>query len=174
MKIAIGTENPAKIAAVRTVIRRVWPDAELAPMAVNSGVPAMPMSDATCLAGALTRARAAREQAGATIGVGMEGGVQADPAGLLLVGWAAVVDDRGREGFGGTARLPLPAAIAERILAGEELGPVMDDLLGEQKSNHRGGAVGTLTAGLVLRSQAFEMAVAFALAPFVAAEFYYP
>ncbi len=172
MKIAIGTENPAKIAAAHAVIQRVWPEGELVAVTVSSGVSAMPLSDAACLAGARNRARAAMEQAGAAVGVGMEGGVQVEPTGLLLVGWAAVVDDRGREGYGGAARLPLPTAIAERILAGEELGPVMDDLLGEHKSNHRGGAVGALTGGLVLRSQAFEMAVAFALAPFVAGEFY--
>jgi non-canonical (house-cleaning) NTP pyrophosphatase len=48
----------------------------------------------------------------------------------------------------------------------------MDDLLDEHKSNHRGGAVGALTSGLVLRADAFAMAVSYALAPFVSESFY--
>lgn len=172
MRIAVGSTNPAKIAAVRAAVSRVWPDAQLVPVAVDSGVPAMPMSDADCLAGARNRARSARNKADAAYGVGMEGGVQEDSAGFLLVGWAVVVDAEGHEGMGGTPRLQLPPVIARRVLAGEELGLVMDDLLGEHKSNHRGGAIGALTAGLVTRSQAFTMAISFALAPFVSQDFY--
>ncbi len=127
----------------------------------------MPMSETECLAGARNRARAAQEATGATYGVGLEGGVQESEAGLLLLGWVVVVDGKGQEGVGGTARLPLPAAIAARVTAGEELGPVMDDILGETKSNHRGGAVGALTKGLVMRGDAFAMAISYALVPFL-------
>jgi len=62
--------------------------------------------------------------------------------------------------------------IAERILAGEELGPVMDELLNDRNVKKKGGAVGALTAGLVPRREAFAIAVAYALAPFVAPGFY--
>lgn len=172
MLVAVGSTNPAKLDAVREAILRVWPQAQVQGVGVDSGVSEMPMSDAECLAGARNRARAARETLAASVGVGLEGGVQREGDMLLLVGWAAVCAADGREGVAGTARLPLPALIAERVIAGEELGPVMDDLLGEHKSNHRGGAVGALTAGLVLRADAFAMAVSYALAPFVAGEFY--
>jgi non-canonical (house-cleaning) NTP pyrophosphatase len=91
---------------------------------------------------------------------------------LLLVGWVVVVDRNGREGVGGTARLPLPKAIAEQVKAGRELGPLMDEILGEENVKQKGGAVGALTAGLVPRSETFAVAVAYALGPFVAAEFY--
>jgi inosine/xanthosine triphosphatase len=130
------------------------------------------MSDAECLQGALNRARAARRALGADLGVGQEGGVHSQEDMLLLVGWVAVSAADGRQGLAGTARLPLPALIAQRVKAGEELGPVMDDLLDEHKSNHRGGAVGALTSGLVLRADAFAMAVSYALAPFVSQSFY--
>lgn len=172
MKVAIGSKNPAKIEAVRLTVARIWPEAELVPVAVSSGVPAMPMSDAECLAGARHRAGVARAQTKGDLGVGLEGGVNPEPAGLVLLGWVAIVDASGREGVGSTARLPLPAAIAARLQAGEELGPLMDELLGTHKSNHRGGAVGALTAGLVPRAEAFAMAVAYALSPFVAPQFY--
>ena len=172
MQIAVGSRNPAKIEAVRLAVDRIWPDVHLLPVAVASGVAAMPMSDDECLTGARNRARAARAQTGADLGIGLEGGVNAEPAGLMLLGWVVVVDDSGREGVSSTARLPLPAAIAARVRAGEELGPVMDEILDTRKSNHRGGAVGALTAGLVPRAHAFAMAVAYALSPFVAPEFH--
>lgn len=174
MNVAVGSTNPAKLEAVRAAILRVWPDAQVAGVAVPSGVSEMPLSDAECLAGARNRARAARASLAADLGVGLEGGVQRQEDMLFLVGWVVVCAADGREGLAGTARLPLPALIAERVAAGEELGLVMDDLLDEHKSNHRGGAVGALTAGLVMRGEAFAMAVSYALAPFVAGEFYRP
>jgi non-canonical (house-cleaning) NTP pyrophosphatase len=84
------------------------------------------------------------------------------------------VDGQGREGVGGGARLPLPSSIARRVLAGAELGPVMDEILGQKNVKQKGGAVGALTAGLVLREDTFALAVAYALAPFVSPRFYGP
>ena len=174
MKIAVGSTNPVKIAAVRTVVERVWPEAEVYGLDVPSGVSLMPMSDADCLAGARNRARSAQAAKGAALGVGLEGGVNLEPAGLMLLGWVAAVDGNGREGVGGGARLPLPGPIAERVLAGAELGLVMDELMGQQNVKQKGGAVGALTAGLVLRQETFAVAVAYALAPFVSPDFYGP
>jgi inosine/xanthosine triphosphatase len=172
MKIAVGSNNPVKIDAVRSVVARVWPEADVLAVKVTSGVPAMPMSDADCLAGARNRARAAQAAASAALGLGLEGGVNPEPAGLMLLGWVVAVDGQGREGVGGGARLPLPAAIAQRVLAGAELGPVMDELLGQENVKQKGGAVGALTSGLVLRKDTFALAVAYALAPFVSPRFY--
>jgi len=132
----------------------------------------MPMSDAECLTGARNRALVALRTADADLGIGLEGGVNPEPAGLMLLGWVVVLDGHGREGVGGGARLPLPPVIADRVQAGEELGPVMDELLGEQNVKHKGGAVGALTGGLIPRTQAFAIAVAYALAPFVSPGFY--
>jgi non-canonical (house-cleaning) NTP pyrophosphatase len=48
----------------------------------------------------------------------------------------------------------------------------MDELVGQQNVKQKGGAVGALTAGLVLRQETFAVAVAYALAPFVSPSFY--
>lgn len=172
MKIAVGSTNPVKIAAVRSVVARVWPDAAVHAVAVASGVSEMPMSDAETRLGAANRARAALAAVAADLGIGLEGGVQPDDAGLLLHGWVVVMDGDGRVGIGGAGRLPLPRAIAQRVHAGEELGHVMDDVLGEQNVKQKGGAVGALTAGLVLREEAFAIGVAYALAPFLTTYLY--
>lgn len=172
MRIAVGSTNPVKVAAVRQVVLRHWPEAEVVALDVNTGVRAMPMSDAESQEGARNRALAAQAQAQADLGIGLEGGVNPEPIGLVLHGWVVAVDGHGRFGIGGAGRLPLPPAIAQRVLAGEELGPVMDELLGQAEVRKQGGAVGALTAGLVLRQEAFAQGVAYALAPFVAPALY--
>jgi len=172
MIIAVGSLNPIKIGAVRSVAEKVWSDSTLISIDAPSGVSSMPMGDAQCLLGARNRARLARDASGADFSFGLEGGVNQEPAGLMLLGWVSVLDADGREGIGCTARLPLPTAIAERVLGGEELGPVMDELLGQHNVRQKGGAVGALTAGLVLRQDTFAVAVAYALAPFVAPQLY--
>jgi inosine/xanthosine triphosphatase len=172
MKVGVGSKNPAKISAVRSVFEKVWPEVEIVGAAVPSGVSEMPVGDTVILTGARNRAVAVQDRLGADFGVGLEGGVHQDGAGLLLMGWVVIVDRNGREGIGGTGRLPLPEAIAEQVLAGRELGPLMDELLGEENVKQKGGAVGALTAGLVPRSETFAVAVAYALGPFVATDFY--
>jgi len=170
IKIGIGSMNPAKIRAVETAVKKIWKTAVFIPIAAPSGVSDMPMSDEETLRGATNRARAAL--ADADFGIGLEGGVHEEPFGLLLMGWAVVMDKNGRLGIGGAARIPLPDSIANRVRAGEELGPVMDDILHAEKTNQKGGAVGALTGGLVVRGEAFETAVCYALAPFISPELY--
>jgi inosine/xanthosine triphosphatase len=128
------------------------------------------MSSEETLLGAENRARGAMLKSGADLGIGLEGGVNREAAGLMLMGWVVVLDRSGRKGVGGASRLPLPDYIARRVLAGEELGLVMDDVLNERNVKQKGGAVGALTRGLVPRQEAFAIAVAYALSPFVVPE----
>lgn len=172
MKIAVGSTNPTKVAAVETIVRQLWPEAEISAVAIASGVSEMPMSDDETITGAQNRARAARLAANADLGFGLEGGVHSTSFGLMLQGWVVVTDRNGREGVASSGRLPLPPAIARRVLAGEELGPIMDNLLGQENVKNKGGAVGALTGGLIPRKQAFALGVGYALAPFIAPEFY--
>ncbi len=171
-RIAVGSLNPVKVAAVGDMVGRVWPGAGVRGIDVPSGVRVMPMSDDETLAGARNRATAAREALDADLGFGLEGGVQETTEGLFLTGWVVAADRHGRCGIGGAARIPLPDHIARRVLAGEELGPVMDDVLGDHNIKQKGGAVGALTAGLVLRQDTFRIGVAYALAPFITPELY--
>ena len=170
MIIAVGSQNPVKIGAVRQVTSRVWPSATVISAAVESGISPMPMSTGETLLGAENRARQALAQTAADLAVGLEGGVDQEPAGFMLLGWVVIVDAKGRRGIGGTPRIPLPEKIAARVRAGEELGTVMDDLMKERNIKQKGGAVGALTAGLLLREDAFAAAVAFALSPFITPE----
>ncbi len=172
MIIAVGSENPVKLAAARTTIAQTWPAAEVRGIAVPSGVSAMPMSDAECIAGARGRARAAVAALDAHLGLGLEGGVQPVDGQLFLTGWVVAVDRSGREGVGSAARLLLPPAVGSAVLAGRELGPLMDELTGRELTNHAEGAIGILTHQLMTRQLSFEAGLAYALVPWLSPELY--
>ncbi|MBK9052362.1 MAG: inosine/xanthosine triphosphatase [Chloroflexi bacterium] len=172
MKVAVGSTNPVKVAAARSVIERVWPGATIASVAVPSGVRAMPLSDAECQEGARNRALAAQQMAQSDMGMGIEGGVHEAEGELWLTAWTVIVDGRGRVGIGSSGRLLLPTNIANRVRSGEELGFVMDEVLEEANVKQKGGAVGALTAGLVLRQEALALGVTYALAPFISPQLY--
>ncbi len=169
---ALGSTNPAKLAAADAVLRRLAPDARLVATEVPSGVSAQPLGDEETLKGALGRAQNARRLAGADLGIGMEGGVAFTPHGAFVTSWCAVVDAAGRVGLGRGPAFSLPPGAAARVRAGEELGPVVDDLSGRREAKAMAGAIGFLTGGLVDRRQLWETALACALAPFIHPELY--
>ncbi|WP_049982776.1 inosine/xanthosine triphosphatase [Halorubrum sp. BV1] len=163
-QVGVGSGNPVKRRAVEQVL-----DADaIESVPVPSGVSEQPVGHAETIAGAENRAAAVLGEGAYDIGVGIEGGVaQIDGAdGLFLVMWA-VIDDGERVGRGAGPSLALPDRIATRIQAGEELGPVMDDVLDTDGVARRGGAAGALTDGRVDRADALATAVAGALGPFV-------
>lgn len=166
--VAVGSTNPVKVQAVREVLRFIAPEAIVAGVEVASGVPDQPWGDDETIRGARARAAAARDALSAQLGVGIEGGVIANPDGSLRTcAWAVVAGDSGREGLGGSLSLPLPERVAVLLRAGMELGDAMDAVTGKVDVKRQAGAVGILTAGLVDRQEAYEVIVSYALAPFV-------
>ena len=165
--------NPVKLAAARAVLGALAPAATIASVAVASTVPDQPFGDDETIRGALARASAARVALNADLGVGLEGGVVENADGLMRTcAWAAIVDANGRSGVGGSLAMTLPPEVAAMIRDGVELGVAMDRLVGATNTKHGRGAVGILTAGIVDRQRAYEVLVAYALAPFIAAEHY--
>lgn len=166
MQVGVGSRNPVKLAATERALAAAGIDADVVAVDVDSGVGDQPVGDDQTIRGAKARARQAL--AGADLGIGIEGGVADRPDGGYLIMWAAGTDgDETTLGCG--PRLRLPAGIADRVRSGEELGPVMDDVVGETDVKRNQGAAGVLTAGIIDREQALLHAVAGALGPFVAA-----
>ncbi|WP_335999907.1 inosine/xanthosine triphosphatase [Halorientalis halophila] len=164
MRVAVGSENPVKV----TATRRAFPDTVVEPIGVDSGVPEQPRGREETITGARNRAGAALTQTDADLGVGIEGGVAPvdAAAGHFLIMWAAVTDGD-RWGVGAGPSLRLPDDVAERVAAGEELGPVMDDLLDTTGVAKREGAAGILTGHAIDRESALVHAVAGAAGPFL-------
>jgi inosine/xanthosine triphosphatase len=169
-RVAVGTRNPVKIAAVRAVLARVAPGASVEGHAVASEVPDQPWGDEETIRGARNRARAAlAADAGAQMGVGIEGGVVAlDDGGVRSNAWAVIVDRDGREGVGGSLAMPLPPRVARLLRDGMELGHAIDAVAGTENVKHKEGAVGVLTQGLIARQDAYEILLTYALAPWLA------
>jgi len=166
MRIAVGSENPVKVAATEAAIGDL-PGATVDAVAVESGVAEQPTGLDETRTGARNRARRAYETGGYTLGVGIEGGVATlGTDDLYLVMWAAVTDGQ-QVGLGSGPAFRLPAEIGERVAAGEELGPVMDDVLGEDDVARKQGAAGALSGGVVDRDDALAAATAAAMGPFV-------
>ena len=170
--VAVGSTNPAKLKAASHVIARAWPAAGVHGVAVESGVGSQPQSDEEAIVGARNRAENARARLDADLGVGIEGNTADSVHGMFSTAWVAVIDRRGVVGLGAAGRFLLPEWVAEAIRRGAELGPLMDEFIGEENTKQRQGAVGILTGGLLTRSQALETAVALALARFVNPEHY--
>jgi inosine/xanthosine triphosphatase len=177
-RVVVGSGNPVKIAAVRAVLARLLPASGVAALTVfgtevPSGVPAQPLGDEETQRGARQRALGALAVSDAELAVGLEGGVVVLPDGRMRTcAWAVVIDRTGREGLGGSLSMPLPEIVAARIRAGEELGHAMDAVAQVVGTKHGRGAVGILTAGLIDRQGAYEPMVAYALAPWLAPDFY--
>lgn len=170
--IAVGSTNPVKIQAVQTVVRQWRADAVVRGVPVDSGVPDQPWGDDETIRGAQQRAQAARDALGADLGVGIEGGVvEARKGELRTCAWAAVAA-HDRSHVGGSLSMPLPPAVAELVRAGLELGHAMDQVSGTTESKQGAGAVGILTNGIVDRRHAYEVIVAYALAPLLAGEYW--
>lgn len=172
MKISIGSKNPVKIKAVEKVITQIWADAEIVPVEASSGVREQPMSDDEAIEGATNRARQSLERTGADVGIGLEGCIIDTGYGMFVSGWVVVIDKNGALGIGGGGRLLLPERIASEVRKGRELGPVMDEFIGDHNIKQKQGTVGILTNNVVSRVDAFERTVVYALATFMNPQYY--
>lgn len=165
MQVGVGSRNPVKLAVTRQAFDSIATPAEIAAVDVDSGVSEQPLGDEETIRGAKHRARAAAE--GYDIGIGIEGGVADGSDGSYLIMWAAATDGA-RMGVGGGPRVRLPR-LGTQVRAGRELGPLVDELVGQSDVARNDGAAGTLTGGIIDRESALRHAVAGALGPFVTA-----
>lgn len=176
--VFVGSLNPGKVQPVQEVFTALAADLGLpSPLSVQgvnvpSGVPDQPLGVEETALGATNRAAAALAQPGALWGVGLEGGVRLDEGGRGWLFGVVVVAHASGVNAGRTAELPVPPAILPGVLAGRELGTLMDELLGTQDLKRGVGTVGALTGGLVTRPDVWRQALALTLAPFLHPQLY--
>jgi inosine/xanthosine triphosphatase len=188
MIIYVGSTRPAKLDGARLALEQIgsldprFRAVDLRARDLTAVAPRMPMSEPDIVAGARARAGAlleiaAREGAAGAIAIGLEGGLAPAPGGpeagwpsYTLRTWACATDG-GRWSLGAGGAVALPDAIAGEVLAGRELGDVIDERAGLDTRSTR-GAWGVLTRDLIGRRDAFRTAVIAALAPFYNAQVY--
>lgn len=125
--------------------------------------------------GVINRAKNARTKySDADYYVGMEGYVDTNKYGMFLAGVVAIMDKHGEIGVGISVKMQLPMFIQKKIQDGEELGPLVKDLMNDTNGNIRqfDGTNGILSKGLYNRVDEFKDATNCALTRFQSPEFF--
>lgn len=169
--VTVGSTNPAKLKPAQLVFAEVF-GLEVRGVEVPSGVRDQPIGYEETVLGARNRAKAALDQPGATWGLGLEAGVEFNEFGAWLFNIAYIVREDGRFGMARGGSVLLPPVVGQRIEQGEELGPVMDALVGQRDTKKGSGAVGILTLSRVERMEFWRHTLELALPPFVRPELY--
>jgi len=169
---AVGSTNPTKVGAARRAFATLFPDVEVTGVEVPSGVSEQPVGHEETIRGALQRARRAREALNADWGIGLEGGVLFRGDECWQIQYCAVVHRDGRTGLAGGLQFLLPPVVAEEIRKGGEVGPLFDQLSGEKDTKRKGGAIGFLTKGAILREDLYTYMVTGALIRFLHPDLY--
>lgn len=175
MKIAVGSKNPVKIDSALAGFERMFPGQPFSVqgLAVPSGVSDQPMTSEETLAGATERAMALRSlDSTADFFVGIEGGIERVGETMFASAWIVIVDAAGNQGSGRSGTFPLPPRVQQRVESGIELGLANDEVFGELNSKQRGGAVGSLTSGVITRRSLYEHAMVLALVSFKHPKFF--
>ncbi|HEX2021601.1 MAG TPA: inosine/xanthosine triphosphatase [Candidatus Thermoplasmatota archaeon] len=174
VRVAVGSDNPVKVEAVRRAATRLFGDADVRGFAVDAGVALQPFEEATW-EGARTRARLALARwSEADFGVGVEAGLfEVAAAGGAFDVQACVVADRvGRLTYGQGPGFAYPAPVAAEVRAGRTVGDVMSRLSGIPDIGKKTGAVGWLSRGHFTRTALTEPAVLMAFLPRMRPELY--
>ena len=161
MNISVGSDNPVKVEAVRTVMERIYGDVRISFSRTDSKVPEQPFGDDTCK-GAVNRAKAAMN--GNDLAVGIEAGVFEMYDGLYDIQHCAILDSDGKITIGMSSGFRYPDDVSELVRNGMTVGSAMKTLY-EGHSGKKGGAVGILSKGILKRKELTEQSVTAAMIP---------
>jgi inosine/xanthosine triphosphatase len=159
MDIAVGSLNPVKIEAVRTIMERVFGNVRIIPAEVDSGVPEQPFGDDT-RKGAVNRAKAALGDH--SLSVGIEAGVFEMYGNLYDVQHCAVIDRNGTITTGMSSGFRYPDKIADMVRNGMSVGKAMAAVYAMSMGE---GAIGVLSKGLLDRKTLTEQSITAAMIP---------
>ncbi|MFV7785749.1 MULTISPECIES: inosine/xanthosine triphosphatase [Shewanella] len=179
ISITVGSTNPVKIGAARQALSLLFPDAEIRCQGIHapSGVAPQPMTDEETREGAINRARYCaqmgqeNEQLKADLYIAMEGGVDLFDHGAATYAYMAIIHNN-ELSIGRSAQLPLPGKVYQALVAGEELGDVMDRLFNTVNIKQKGGAIGLFTQGRASRESVYTQAIVLAMAPILNPELF--
>ena len=177
MKILVGTKNPVKISSVEEALKNYFDNIEIIGIEVESGVSVQPINDET-FTGAQNRALRLSElnntqKLRANLFVGIEGGITKQFDRWFAFGCMCIIDNNGRIGFGTSPHFELPQSVVEKLTQGIELGDVMDEIMNEQNTKQKHGAIGFFTKGVMNRKELYIEGLKVAIIPFLHKEMYF-
>ena len=177
MKILVGTINPVKLESVREAFSLYYDNIEVIGITVDSGVPDQPVNGQT-FEGAKNRAEELKrindtENYNADYFVGIEGGIQEEYGRWFAFGCMCVIDKNENTGFGTSAHFELPDIVTKQLLSGKELGHVMDEIMNQENTKQKNGAIGFFTEGRMNRKELYIPGLISALVPFMHKDLYF-
>jgi len=176
MRVAVGSENPTKVLAVEDIMKKIYGEAEVFGVKVESGVSDQPVGIEEVVKGAINRAKRALEAGDADLGVGIEAGIYRFPetiTGYLDIQVCAIASPDGRITIGHGPGFEYPPAVIERIIGdGVEAGLAMGELVNDPELKKKIGAIGVLSKGLLNRRELNSIAVLMAMIPRLNPEWY--
>jgi len=170
MKIVVGSTNPVKVGAVEEAFKKYFPDCSVIGQEASSEVSEQPRSEEETINGAINRAK--NSIADNDFGVGVEGGVCVINHKMFDCAWVAIIDKTGKIGLSGGLYFELPEKVVKKIEEGRELGPIMNEMTGEENVKQKMGAIGVFSKGQLDRKQAYVQIVLSAMIKFVSPEWF--
>ena len=160
--IAVGSLNPVKIEAVRSVMERIYGQVRIFAYDAPSEVPEQPFGEQTPQ-GAKNRAKNAIH--GHTLSVGIEAGVFEMLDSLYDIQYCAVLDRDGRYTVGTGSGFRYPDRVIELVRGGMTVGDAMKKVYSGDNPGKSQGAIGILSKGLLDRKSLTEQSVLAAMIP---------
>jgi inosine/xanthosine triphosphatase len=186
LRVCVGSENRAKLEAVRLGLEPFFPGAQISGIAVGSGVSEQPVGLSEIIAGARTRARGAFDRAAGRcdLAAGIEDGLVplSEAASAYINLGCCVLYDGVSESLGFTPGFEYPASCVEAAVGGgaggsgpladarKPIGALFDAAFAAVAERQGGfdpgpgsGNIGRLTRGVLTRAQYGAQAVICAL-----------
>jgi inosine/xanthosine triphosphatase len=185
--IAIGSENPAKIQAVKLGFKKLFPDTNCLffPVQVDSGVSVQPFGFQSTIQGAITRAKNAYKSKFKSksdgirhFGVGIEAGMIPVPltkSGYLDYQFCVVYQSNESISIGSGPGFEYPAKIVKILRedpSHHEIGTIIAELSGIKDIKKQEGAIGFLSKNTFIRAEILKFSVITALLPIMNPDLY--
>ncbi|MHA1606051.1 MAG: inosine/xanthosine triphosphatase [Candidatus Freyarchaeota archaeon] len=176
LTVAVGSQNPVKVDAVRSVMGRLIGKVKVTPVKVDPKVPSQPIGVEQTLRGAINRASLALEKTGADLGVGIEAGLIEFPqtkTGYMDFQYCAITDREGWTTLGCGPGFEYPPHVIQAVFTRKiEVGVAMMELTGIKDLGRKQGAIGYLTHGVIPRKKLTEISVIMAMIPRINKQLY--
>ncbi|MBS7248746.1 MAG: inosine/xanthosine triphosphatase [Candidatus Jordarchaeales archaeon] len=175
--VAVGSENPVKVDAVKRVMHKLMGSIKVIPVKVDPGIPKQPIGIEQTLEGAINRAKNALNQTNANLGVGIEAGLISVPStktGYMDFQYCAIIDREGWLTVGCGPGFEYPPQVITRVLEEKlEVGEAMSRMTGIENLGRKQGAIGYLTHGIMNRRRLTEISVLMAMIPRINRQLYF-
>ncbi len=177
MNILVGSKNPVKLDSVKEAFALYFENVNVMGIDVDSNVSNQPVGNHT-FEGAKNRAMALKQYSiindiEADFYVGIEGGIIMQYDIWFACGCMCIMDTNENTGFGISPMFELPEQVSSKLLNGWELGHVMDEIMNEENTKQKGGAIGFFTNGIMNRKELYIEGLKVAVIPFLHKKMYF-